>query len=161
MLSVGLWVLGLEQLHRSATGQLELFNITIAADPILWSLMRGTQDNGTMVQVLSLGCNLTDQIGGSIAKEKCPDADITFRQLEGDVNRDCKVDIIDQQLLAFRWGIDFNSNLFSQEYDLVSSLPAEINIKDVQFVFGRNGSICSKGGTTSEGTNPEQLPLKK
>ena len=145
----------------STGGQINMFNITVSGDPILWSLIYGTQDNGTLVQVLALGCNLTDQLGHPIPKSKCPDADITFRQLEGDVNRDCVVDIIDQQLLAFRWGIGISSTLFSQDYDLVNTGLPEINIKDVQFVFGRSGSTCSKSGTTSGGTNPEQLPLKK
>jgi hypothetical protein len=146
------------------TGNLkEMFNITVRVNPVVYSLFTATQDNGTMVQVLAMNCNLTDQLGHPIPNEQCPDGDITIRQLEGDVNRDCKVNTIDQQLLAFRWGTGINDNLFSQTYDLVDTGVSEINIKDVQFVFGRHNSKCNNPNALGvNGTpNPPQPPLTK
>ena len=141
----------------------DMFNITVRVNPVLYSLFTATQDNGTMVQILTMNCNLTDQLGHAIPNEQCPDGDITIRQLEGDVNRDCKVTAIDQQLLAFRWGELFPSELFSQTYNLVDTDGSEINIKDVQFVFGRHNSECDNQNSAGvSGTpNPPQPPLTK
>ena len=141
----------------------DMFNITVRVAPVVYSLFTANQDNGTMVQVLAMNCNLTDQLGHPIPNEKCPDGDITIRQLEGDVNRDCVVNAVDQQLLAFRWGTDISSDLFSQTYDLVDTGFPEINIKDVQFVFGRHGSECNNQNALQvSGTpNPPQPALTK
>ena len=81
------------------------------------------------------------------------------------MNGDCKVNALDQQLLGFRWGAGFGSLLYNPRFDLqpsgVIKGDGEINIKDVQFVFGRNGSTC--GSQNSAGTtgpeHPDQPPV--
>ena len=102
----------------------------------------------------------------------CTDAHITMRMLEGDVNLDCVVDVKDDQAIAFRYGTFFGLTLYDEWYDLApecikypcdrsdpldgdvtdpgdvceqctTGVPDfDIDIKDLQFVFGRNYSTC-------------------
>jgi hypothetical protein len=73
----------------------------------------------------------------------CGDATITVRILEGDLNLDCQVNIIDEQLIALRYGAVFRNPFYEAWYDLEPALKdMNIDIKDIQKVFGRNGSTC-------------------
>jgi hypothetical protein len=63
--------------------------------------------------------------------------------LEGDTDLDCDVDVVDDQTTAFRFGSSFGSQLYDQWFDLEPKLPdQDIDIKDLQYVFGRNYSTC-------------------
>ena len=147
---------------------LELAVISVRPQPELYSQLIANQDNGINVQLLNKGCNLSDIQGHPITKfvaglpsSNCADADITIRYLEGDVNADCVVDAEDQQRLAFRWGAGIGSLLYNERYDLepsgVIKGDGDIDIKDVQFVFGRHNSSC--GAQNSAGTiGPEHPP---
>jgi hypothetical protein len=75
--------------------------------------------------------------------EECSDVGITVRVLEGDLNLDCKVDLLDQQAIAFRYGSTIGMLLYDEWYDLEPALTDfDIDIKDLQKVFGRDGSTC-------------------
>ncbi len=79
--------------------------------------------------------------GGMI--EECSDFGVTIRILEGDLNLDCAVDVLDQQGSAFRYGATFGTTLYDDWYDLEPWVPDfDIDIKDLQKVFGRDGSTC-------------------
>ncbi|MHB8516619.1 MAG: hypothetical protein ACYDCT_14700, partial [Dehalococcoidia bacterium] len=70
---------------------------------------------------------------------------VTIRRLEADVTKDCKVDIADTQLEASKYGTGVGSLLYNAYYDVNSPLAhgdGQIDIQDVQFVFGRFGSTC-------------------
>lgn len=70
----------------------------------------------------------------------------TIRRLEGDVTQDCTVDISDMQLEASKYGMSIGGLLYNIFYDVNLPLQhgdGEIDINDIQFVFGRNGSECS------------------
>ena len=70
----------------------------------------------------------------------------TLRRLEGDIDENCTVDIVDMQREATRFGFDAGSPIYSLIYDLeprATGPDGIIDIKDVQFVFGRFGSNCS------------------
>jgi len=70
----------------------------------------------------------------------------TIRRLEGDTNRDCSVDVLDMQAEAMRFGMSTGSLLYREWYDVNLPLQhgdGEIDINDVQFVYGRFGSECS------------------
>lgn len=70
----------------------------------------------------------------------------TIRRLEGDVSADCSVTVADMQTEASRFGMSTGSLLYSQWYDVNSPLQhgdGEIDINDIQFVYGRFGSECS------------------
>jgi hypothetical protein len=127
---------------------LDLATIEVRPQPELYSQIRPNQDNGNVVQILNQGCELADEQGHAIAIFSCEDADITFRYLEGDVDGpDCDVDIFDTQSVAFRWGVQKGSLLYTSFLDLEPSGQVkgdgDIDIKDIQFVFGRFGSTCA------------------
>ncbi len=66
-----------------------------------------------------------------------------MRILEGDLNLDCAVNVTDEQLIAFRYGSFFGSALYNKWFDLEPALhDLDIDIKDLQKVFGRDGSTC-------------------
>lgn len=70
----------------------------------------------------------------------------TIRRLEGDVNKDCGVTVADMQMLASRFGMSQGNLLYNLFYDVSSPLQKgdnEIDINDIQFVYGRSGSKCS------------------
>ena len=76
--------------------------------------------------------------------EDCADLTITVRILEGDMNVDCRVDITDDQTEASHYGAFFGSLLYQPWYDLEPALKdGDVDVKDLQKVFGRNGSTCA------------------
>jgi hypothetical protein len=131
------------------------------------------QENGVVRTILDENCELTDAYGDPLADADgdllpgilpgglvatCADATITVRILEADLNLDCQVNIVDDQMIAFRYGAAFGSGYYEPWYDLEPALKdMDIDIKDIQKVFGRNGSIC--GGTGGVGTIPPQPPV--
>ena len=58
--------------------------------------------------------------------------------------RDCDVSITDAQRIAFRYGSFFGQLLYDTFYDMEPFVTPDfdIDIKDLQFVFGRIGSTC-------------------
>jgi hypothetical protein len=75
----------------------------------------------------------------------CTDIDITVRRLEGDLDMDCDVQVTDAQRIAFRYGSFFGQLLYDTFYDMEPFVTPDfdIDIKDLQFVFGRIGSTCA------------------
>lgn len=137
---------------------LELARVIVRPQPELYSIIRANQENGIVVEILNVGCNLADLQGHPIKGDRCEDADLTIRWLEGDVNGDCAVDIRDQQLLAFRWGVTLGSLLYNERFDLEPSGQivgdGDVDIKDVQFVYGRHTSTCAEPHPPQEPINP-------
>lgn len=122
-----------------------LANVVVRPQPDLYSVIRPNQDNGAVQQLNNVACELADLQGHPIAVFSCEDADLTIRFLEGDVSPDCKVDALDTQAIAFRWGVNKGSLIFTNFMNLEPSGPqadSDIDIKDLQFVFGRFGSTC-------------------
>jgi hypothetical protein len=146
---------------------LELATITVYPQPELFSQIRPNQDNGIPVQILNQGCNLADEQGHAIPVFSCEDADITFRYLEGDVGGnpsgpDCAVDVSDAQQLAFRWGVTKGNLNYTPFMDLSPSGTVKgdgrIDIKDVQFVFGRLTSTCANPWPAQAPVNSKANP---
>ena len=68
-----------------------------------------------------------------------------MRILEGDLNLDCAVNVLDEQAISFRYGATFGNLLYDPWYDLEPALKDyDIDIKDLQKVWGREGSTCSR-----------------
>jgi hypothetical protein len=130
--------------------------ISVRPQPLLYSQLRPNQDNGIPVQITNQGCQLSDEQGHAIPIFSCESADVTVRFLEGDISGDCKVDAIDAQTVAFRWGAARGSLLFTPFMDLSPSGQIKgdgiIDINDLQFVFGRLNSTCANPW-------PAQLPV--
>jgi len=82
----------------------------------------------------------------------------TIRRLEGDVTKDCSVNVADMQLEASKFGMSIGNLLYNVFYDVNSPLQhgdGEIDINDIQFVYGRFGSECS---LPIPAQNPQPLP---
>ena len=138
-----------------------LGTLTLTAQPDLLSRMRPAKDNGVASNLLDENCELADALGqpfnefvGAFGQnvapagglsEDCKDAALTVRMLEGDVNLDCEVNVLDDQGEAFRYGQFFGQLNYNRFLDLEPNLSPDfdIDIKDLQTVFGRNGSTCA------------------
>jgi hypothetical protein len=154
----------------TGSGVLAFTHVTPKAD-LRYRLTPG-QENGLVRTLLDENCELADVLGDPLADSQgnllqgilpggqvaaCTDATTTVRILEADLNLDCAVNIIDDQMIAFRYGAGFGNALYDSWYDLEPALKDfDIDIKDIQKVFGRNGSIC--GGVSGVGSIPPQPP---
>ena len=128
-------------------------------------MIRPNQENGIAVQVLNQDCELADELGHPIAIFSCEDADMTIRFLEGDMDADCDVDVVDGQAMAFRWNAMLGNLLYGECYDLEPSVSpggingdGDIDVKDIQFVFGRIGSTCANPNPPQPPVNPKADP---
>jgi hypothetical protein len=107
-------------------------------------------NNGVLTIIKDNGCELVDVLGHPVFESinggltpTCADLAITVRILEGDLDLDCDVDVTDAQLISYRYGAFFGSLLYTKWFDLEPELhDLDIDIKDVQKVFGRDGSTC-------------------
>jgi len=132
------------------TGAMDIARLNLIPHPDLTNDIFPGNDNGVVTVLKDNGCELVDVFGhpvtGSInggLTPVCGDLAVTVRILEGDLNLDCSVDVQDQQLIAFRYNSFFGSLLYSKWYDLEPNLhDLDIDIKDLQKVFGRDGSTC-------------------
>ncbi|MGB6836290.1 MAG: hypothetical protein WBF66_01130 [Dehalococcoidia bacterium] len=134
--------------------------ITVCPEPDLVNRLTPGQENGVVRTLLDENCELADVLGDPLPgtlpgglTEVCGDATVTVRILEADLNLDCAVDVLDEQAIAFRYGAFFGNLLYDPWYDLQPALKDfDIDIKDLQKVFGRDGSTC-------QSPIPEQPPL--
>ncbi len=132
------------------TGDFDLARLTLIPHPDLTNDIFPGNDNGVVTVLKDNGCELVDVFGhpviGSVnggLTPVCGDLAVTVRILEGDLNLDCHVDVVDQQMIAFRYASYFGSLLYSKWYDLEPNVhDLDIDIKDLQKVFGRDGSTC-------------------
>jgi len=130
--------------------------IEVRPQPEAYSQIRPDQDNGQVVLLSNEACKLTDLQGHAIAVFACDDAHVTVRFLEGDVEPDCTVNTLDTQAIAFRWGARKGSLVYGDRFNLEPSgtqRDQDIDVNDLQFVFGRFGSTCAA-------PHPPQAPVK-
>jgi hypothetical protein len=122
-------------------------------------------NNGAIRTILDEGCEVadiwghplstgaTDALGREIPLDgilpgglvsDCADLTVTVRILEGDMNLDCQVTVADDQIEASHYGAMFGNLLYQPWYDLEPAIKdGDVDIKDLQKVFGRNGSMCA------------------
>jgi len=132
--------------------------IEVRPQPEAYSQIRANQDNGQVVQLNNEACKLTDLQGHAIQVLSCEDADVTVRFLEGDVEPDCQVNTLDTQAIAFRWGALKGSTIYNARFNLEPSgtqADQDIDINDLQFVYGRFGSTCAAPHPTQGPVNPK------
>lgn len=124
--------------------------VPLSDDLIYRDGFRPTKDNGVITDIVDENCEVTDVLAEPIPgtlpgglTQTCGDAHITVRMLQGDLDLDCDVDVVDDQAIAFRYGSFLGLQLYDQWYDLEPKYADfDVDIKDIQFVFGRNGSTC-------------------
>jgi len=146
--------------------------ITVYPEADMYLRLTPGQENGVFRMLLDENCELADVFGdplrlsnGDLAPgvqpggtlEVCSDMGITVRILEGDLDLDCVVGLLDEQAIAFRYGAVFGTLYYDPWYDLEPwNKDYDIDIKDLQKVWGRQGSVCDINGV---GTIPPQMPL--
>jgi hypothetical protein len=149
--------------------------IHISPEPDLKFRLTPGQKNGVLRTLLDENCEVADIWGDPLGTgvyifqreiplpgivtgglvETCDDLHVTVRILEGDLNLDCIVDVGDDQQIAFRYGSTFGNLLYDPWFDLEPSLKDfDVDIKDVQKVFGRNGSTCEEPIPDNQGPEP-------
>jgi hypothetical protein len=131
----------------------ELARITVA--PLNSLKLKATTNNGIFTTITNLlsEASLIDTQGATIPIHEAYHSYISVRALEGDLNVDCEVNIIDQQIIASRYLTSFGSLLYDPKYDLEPPQgDGDIDVKDLQFVYGRTGSTC-------DNPIPSQPPL--
>jgi hypothetical protein len=138
--------------------------VRVRATPNMYSLIIPGQVNGFPTQLLNQKCNLGDLQGHHINSAVCGSAAVTVRYLEGDVHADCVVDVMDSQQIAFRYGAVRGFFLYSARYDLEPSFPilgdGDIDILDLQFVYGRRGTADAPDSqSTCKNPHPPQPPV--
>ena len=150
--------------ENAPSGPGTLAVVRVRAMPVMYSLIIPVQVNGIPTQLLNQNCNLSDLQGHRINSAVCGSAAVTVRYLEGDVQSDCVVDVLDQQQIAFRFGAVRGFFLYNERYDLEPSFPirgdGDIDILDLQFVFGRHESTCKDPHPPQPPIDPKaKLPL--
>ncbi len=135
--------------------------IHLCPEPDLVSRLTPGQENGVVRTLLDENCELASPLGDPLQIEVggelvpapgvvdggmlavCSDMTVTVRILEADLNLDCVVDVSDVAAIAFRYGSAFGNLLYDPWFDLEPALKDfDIDIKDLQKVFGRLGSTC-------------------
>ncbi len=131
-------------------GSFALASLDLVPHPDLSNDIFPGNNNGVVTIIKDNGCEVVDIYGHAVQGSVnggltpvCGDLAVTVRILEGDVNLDCKVDVLDEQAIATRYGGFFGSLLYSKWYDLEPAThDLDVDIKDLQKVFGRDGSTC-------------------
>jgi hypothetical protein len=126
--------------------------MTMRPDPDL--VLRPTAGNGVLVRLLDdrWEAGLADESGEPIPIDEVMSATVLIQALEGDVNYDCRVNVIDEQAVSGRYGTVFGILPYSTFFDIEPSIPDfDIDIKDLQFVYGRDEWEC-------EGPTPTPAP---
>jgi hypothetical protein len=132
--------------------------IEVRPQPEEYSQIKPNQDNGNAVQINNELCKLTDLQGHAIPVFSCEDADVTIRFLEGDVEPDCQVNALDTQSVAFRWGATKGGLVYNDRFNLEPSgtqADQDIDVSDLQFVYGRFGSTCASPWPAQGPVNPK------
>jgi hypothetical protein len=146
--------------------QIPVAYVTLHPDSDLKFRLRPGNDNGVVRGVLDENCELADTLGhplpGAIAgglTPVCGDLAVTVRILEGDVDLDCDVDTADAQAIAQKYGMVFGLTLYDPWYDLEPNITDfDIDVKDLQKVFGRLNSSCQAPEPAQPPVAPAQQP---
>ena len=135
-----------------------LANVIVRPQPEVYAQAKPNDGNGVVAQINNVNCGLSDLQGHAMAIASCDDSDVTFRYLEGDVEPDCSIDAVDAQAVAFRWGVEKGSLIYKDFMNLEPSgtqADGDIDINDLQFVFGRIGSTCNDPHPPQPPVNPK------
>jgi len=143
-------------------GTNNLVTVLFPTQTDLLERLRPTKDNGVRADLLDENCEAADTLGSPYnmgvepngsneadnggLTDNCTDVTFTIRMLEGDIDLDCDVDVVDDQLISFRYGATFGILTYDPFFDLepnTTPTDFDIDIKDLQFVFGRIGSTCA------------------
>ena len=139
------------------TGDMDLASLLLIPHEDLVNDLFPGNENGVLTVIKDNGCELVDILGHPVSGSingglvpVCGNLAVTVRILEGDLDLNCEVNVTDAQIIAGKYGAFFGSLLYSKWYDLEPALhDLDIDIKDIQKVFGRDGSNCQDAGAAA------------
>ena len=106
--------------------------------------IRAAGNNTTLTALDLSGAVLRDAAGHVAPIAETRDAVVAIRALEGDANHDCAVDVADEELVASHYFRSGAMAGYDGSLDLEPASPdGDIDLNDLQFVFGRHGSTCA------------------
>ena len=123
--------------------------------------LRPTLRNGISVTILNSvpDAELADEMGQPIRIDTTGSADVLVRALEGDLNYDCKVNVVDEQGVSGRYGTLFGIQPYDAFFDLEPIFAdQDIDIKDLQFVYGRDSTVCEGPEQPEPTPTPTSVP---
>jgi hypothetical protein len=116
--------------------------------------------NEMLVQIHNVPIKVVTVDGTELNIQFIFDAVVAVRALEGDITRDCRVNLIDWQSVAFRFGSTFGSLWYDEFFDLQpTGGDDDVDIKDLQFVIGRTGSSCDDPTPPQPSPTPVTTPV--
>jgi hypothetical protein len=135
---------------QGPSGSFDLAVLDLIPHPDLVNDIFPGNNNGVVTIIKDNGCEVADTLGHPVVNSAnggqiadCGDLAVTVRILEGDINLDCQVNVDDEAAIATHYGAFFGSLLYSKWLDLEPQFhDLDIDIKDIQKVFGRDGSTC-------------------
>ncbi len=153
---------------QGPSGSFDLASLELIPHPDLNNDIFPGNNNGVLTVLKDNGCELVDTLGHPIPGSinggltiLCRDLAVTVRILEGDLDLDCDVDLADAQAIASRYGAFFGGLLYSKWFDLEPQFhDLDIDIKDVQKVFGRQGSDCQAPIPNNQGPLAPPVPFQ-
>ncbi len=122
--------------------------------------IRPTLGNGMLTNVTQSGAELSDVLRNPILIDQVSGSTILVRALEGDVNKDCQVNVIDEQAGSGRYGSSLGQWPYNIWFDLEPATgDYDIDIKDLQFVSGRYQRTCA-GSVPTPTPTPTPTPVR-
>ncbi len=106
--------------------------------------LRAASNNGILTAVDLSGAIIRATDGVAMPVAGAIDAILAVRALEADVNRDCVVDVADEQLIASHLYLSSTMTGYDGSFNLEPEMAdGDIGLQDLQFVLGRSGSTCA------------------
>lgn len=124
-------------------------------------LLRPSNASGRLVLIDNqfAGTRLSNTEGSLIPLRQVYDVAVAVLALEGDLDKDCRVNIVDEQLISGRFPAVFGSLFYDPFFDLQPVTgDNDIDIKDLQFVFGRDGHNCETPQPTPPVSVTPEIP---
>jgi hypothetical protein len=119
--------------------------IGLIVDAVPGHRLRAAENNGLPVFLDNVGAHTRLAGSSPIPVGVVGDATVTLRALEGDVNGDCVVNVIDHQRMAGRYLLRAGSFQYDSFLDLEPAFApdGDIDIRDLQVAYGRTGKSCA------------------
>ena len=138
-----------------------LVTVTFEIQPDLLARIRPTKDNGVRTDLLDENCELADTLGSpyNMAVEAngsnnapaggltddCGDLTLTIRMLEGDIDLNCAVDVVDDQMIAFRYGAAFGVLAYDSSSTWSRTRPGRLRRRHQDLQFARPQRLDLRG----------------
>lgn len=127
--------------------------------------LRPSADNNVdaLLDNVDIDLRLLNTQGQLIDRDSVGDVRVRVRALEGDVNADCRVDVVDQQIVSNHFDDGFGTTHYDPIADLepAAARDGDVDVRDLQVVYSRNGSTCDNPFPAQAPPLPDAAPTPK